>query len=113
MDNKTFNKYLSKRGMKGLLKLCKPTEKPDLIFVYMPGNEGTRFLGVGKYQDEKDKIPENAVVSFVRLSNLRNKIQVAISFQQGKFGADKNVKKKKKKLNFYILCSNKLLKHYG
>ena len=87
MDNKKFNKILRKLDIKGLVKLCGSYERADLIFVYIPGNlNGSMFLSKGSYQEEKDKLPENAIVCYLKNTNPYNKRKITQSFLQAKCG---------------------------
>ena len=77
MDNKKFNKILCKLDIKGLVKLCDTYERADLIFVYIPDNlNNSMFLGKGSYQEEQDKLPENAIVCYLKHSNPYNKRKI-------------------------------------
>ena len=85
MDNKKFNKILCMLDMKGLVKLCGIYERADLIFVYIPGNlNGSVFLFRESYQEEKDKLPENAIVCYLKHTNPYNKRKITQSFIQAK-----------------------------
>ena len=87
MDNKKLNKILCKLGIKGLVKLCDTYERADLIFVYIPDNLiGSMFLSKASYQKEKDKLPENAIVCYLKHANPYNKRKITQSFLQAKCG---------------------------
>ena len=87
MDPKKFNKILCKLDIKGLVKLCDTYERVDLIFVYIPGNlNESMFLFKESYQKEKDKLPENAIVCYLKHTNPYNKRKITQSFLQAKCG---------------------------
>ena len=69
MDKKTFNKILCKLDIKGLVKLCDTYERADLILIYIP-----------------DKLPENAIVCYLKHANPYNKRKITQSFLQAKCG---------------------------
>ena len=87
MNPKKFNKILCKLDIKGLVKLCDTYERADLILIYIPGNfDDSMFLSKGSYQEEKDKLPENAIVCYVKHTNPYNKQKVTQSFLKAKCG---------------------------
>ena len=87
MDNKKINQILCDIKLKGLLKLTDTYEKADLIFVIKPDemNE-SYFISKKGFQENKDDIPDYAVLQYVKHTNPRNTYLITAKLLQGKCG---------------------------
>ena len=87
MDNKKINKILCDIKLKCLLKLTDTYEKADLIFVINP-NEMNESSSISKknFQENKDDIPDYAVLQYVKHTNPRNTHLITAKLLQGKCG---------------------------
>ena len=87
MDNKKFNKILCKIKMKGLIKLIGTYEKADLIFVINPYKMYKSFFMTKKiFQENKDNIPDYAVIQYVKHTNPHNTNLITAKLLQAKYG---------------------------
>ena len=90
MDNKKFNKILCAIKMKGLIKLTDTYEKADLILVVNPYDMYKSFLCPKKiFQENKDDIPDCAVIQYVKHTNPRNTNLITAKLLQAKYGVSR------------------------
>ena len=86
MDNKKFNKILCAIKMKGLIKLTDTYEKAESILMtcikvfYAPKKI---------FQENKDDIPDYAVIQYVKHTNPRNTNLITAKLLQAKYGVSR------------------------
>ena len=90
MDSKKINKILNNIKMKGLLKLTDTYEKAHLILVINPYDMYESFFMTKKiYQENKDDIPDYAVLQYVKHTNPRNTHLITAKLIKGKYGVSR------------------------